>query len=409
MKLSKRERVLILVLIIVSLIYAGSKLMSSKNIFDLETLKSESSQKNDIYNTMSNNILLKSKYEEKLLTLNNEIYNLNVISDITQEKAIVFLNNYFSKFNIDANNISFTDEVVIPIYPQVAQGEEKIKSSLEILMDSINGNKTTNQETGLVEESSNDNEVENGDNQEEQTPLLTVRSISANVVFESTYDNMLKFIDAIQNNIVDISITNINTVISDSGSLQGTMTLNFYEVPKPEGFIENNDEWIWKELMKSGKNNPFSSDGVATVFNSSSNKYDFYISVKPESSDLPTIIVGRAQDDNRTTYLYEDSNKIEDVNLQFKAENNKYYYKYNTLNNLYPSDGSWQEFSPVSNGNVYIKVYSSSRNSKTDSAGVNISINNTSGLKIRFEVEDDDSSSPRVYFRDPKSVVVTRK
>lgn len=396
MKLSKRERVLIGVLIIVLLIYAGSKLFAPSNLFDLESSKTEHNQKKDIYNNMSNNILLKNKFEEDLHTLSNEINDLNVISDLSQEKVIVFLNNYFADYNIDANNITFTDEVVVPMNQQIAS-EVRVKSSLENIMDDINGI------SKQVIENTSDTNIS------DQQSSLSTRTISVNVVFQSTYSHMLKFIDAIQNNYVDIAITNINTVTSESDNLQGTMTLNFYEVPKPYGYVEENDEWIWRDLVKSGKSNPFAWEGSASVVANSGSNYDFYISVKPESSDLPTIIVGKAEDENRTTYLYEDSNKIEDVNLEFKNVDNKYYYKYNTKNGSFPNDGNWQEFSPIIDGSVYFKVYSSARNSKTDSTGVNISVNNTSGLKIRFEVEDDDTISPRVYFKDPKSIVVTRK
>ncbi len=58
-------------------------------------------------------------------------------------------------------------------------------------------------------------------------------------------------------------------------------------------------------------------------------------------------------------------------------------------------------------GNIYVKIYSSKRNSKADSVGVNIGVSNTSGLKPRFEIEGDDSTT-RVFFRDPKSVTVIR-
>jgi len=150
--------------------------------------------------------------------------------------------------------------------------------------------------------------------------------------------------------------------------LQGTMTMNFYEVPKPAGFKENNEEWMWEDLMKSGKNNPFSTDGSTVYFNTIKGKYDFTVSVMPDSSDLPSIIVGKSDDDSRSSYLYADSNSVENVSFSFKSENNKYLYKYNSKDSAYPIDGSWKEFTPVSDG-INIKVISSARNSKADSAG----------------------------------------
>jgi len=405
MKLSKREKVLIFILIIAVIGYAAYKVLPSTQLFNLEALKEEQNQKSDVYSNMSQNILLKSKYEEKVQTLSDEINNLNVISDIQQENIIVFLNNYFTNNNIDANNISFTDATVGPMSDIAVPGEPKAKSSLETIMGDINeepSNETAKTETYEEATETKDEAA--------QQPTFTVRAISVNIAFNSTYDNMIKFIDSIQNNAVDISITNVNTVSPGGDVLQGTMMLNFYGVPKLDSFIEENEEWVWKDLVQFGKNNPFTSNGVSAAFAGITNsKFDFYMSVKPESSDLPTVTVGKAGDENRSTYVYADSNTTENIEYQFKKESNKFYFKYKTGSNSYPSDGTWKEFAPVVNDSAIVKVYSTPRNGKTDSAGVNIEVVNTSGLKIRFEIENDDKTNPRIYFKDAKSVIVTRK
>ena len=46
----------------------------------------------------------------------------------------------------------------------------------------------------------------------DKAAVNVARRISANITFESSYNDMLNFIDAIQNNPVDISITNISTL-----------------------------------------------------------------------------------------------------------------------------------------------------------------------------------------------------
>lgn len=412
MKLSKREKVLIFILIIAVIGYAAYRFLPGSNLLNLDAMKEEYNQKSTVYDTMSQNVLLKSKYEEKVQSLSDEINNLNVISDIQQENIIVFLNNYFANNNIDANNISFTDATVVPMSDIAAPGEAKAVSTLETIMGDIDGTVSGAEEStaDIGTEAGTDSEQTQTTKEEAaQKPSLTVRSMSVNVAFESTYDSMIKFVDAIQNNAVDISITNINTVSPVGDILQGTMTLNFYGVPKLESFIEDNQEWLWKDLVPYGKNNPFLIDGNATTFANAGSSFDFYMSVKPESSDLPTVIVGKAEDKIRSTYVYADSNKMEEVEFQFKKDNDKIYYKYKTKNSTYPSDGTWVEFAPVASDSIFIKIYSSSRNSKTDSAGVNLAVTNTTGLKVRIEVEDDDTTNPRVYFKDARSVIVTRK
>lgn len=415
MKLSKREKKLIFILILVVIVFLVYKFLPYDKIFKLAQLEVGYDQIKSTYDTMSRNILMKSDFEEDLKVLTNEINDTNMLTDIKQENIIVFLNSYLTNSNIDTSAISFSEVTPVAYNATIDDVNSKVKSSLELMMDQINGNgqanatNDSNENKNTQASSEADVLLENG--VKRQTDLSTVNQISVNITFESSYKNMLSFIDAIQNNPINISITNINTVTKEGDIIQGIITLNFYELPKLDGYVEENKEWIWEDLIESGKINPFQTDGGTYVSNSESSEedtFDFYVSLKPETSDLPTIIVGKAEDKNRTTYVYADSNVIENIEFQFKKEDSKYYYKYSTKDEKYPNDGTWMSFTPVGSG-IKIKIYSSQRNSKTDSAGANIAVTNTSGLNIRFEIEDDDKTNPRVYFKDPKSVIVTRK
>lgn len=417
MKLSKREKTLISILILVVIAFFVYKFVPYDKIFKLAQLEGGYDQIKSTYDNMSLNILMKSDGEKDMQELTNEINDTNMLADIKQENIIVFLNSYLTNSKIDTSAISFSEVTPVAYNTTVNDVSSSAKSSLELMMDQINGNQNSlanasNDSNGNknAEASSEAGETqENGD--EAQVNLSTVNQISVNITFESSYKDMLSFIDAIQNNPINISITNINTVSKEGDIIQGIITLNFYELPKLDGYVEKNNDWIWKDLIKSGKINPFQSDGGTYIASSESNKedkFDFYVSLKPETSDLPTVIVGKAEDKNRTTYVYADSNVLENIEFQFKKENSKFYYKYSTKNEKFPSDGTWLDFTPAGS-DIKIMIYSSQRNSKTDSAGANIAITNTSGLKIRFGIEDDDKINPRVYFKDPKSVIVTRK
>lgn len=406
MKLSNREKVLIGILIIVVIAYFGFKYLPSTNLFNLDALKEQYIVKSNDYNTMSQNIVSKTKYEENVQTLTEEINNLNVVSDLQQEKLIVFLNNYFANNNIDANNISFTDAVVVPVNTALTLNEPEALSSFEAIINDINGAAQPKQ----TSTESNKTEAEKQSAVSPEKSSSSVRSISANVTFTCTYENMIKFIDEIQNNPIDISITNVSTVSTENDILQGTINLNFYEVPKPEGFTEDNGEWVWKDLAQYGKDNPFAVNGAWTSLpGSTGSSFDFFINLEPESSDLPTVLIGKTEDSSRSTYLSENNNSVESVEFSFKSENDKYYYSYNTKNNSYPKNGAWQEFTPASSENITIKINSRDRSSKTDSVGAIIGVNNSTGLKVSFEIENDNSTKPRVTFKDAKSVIVTRR
>ena len=97
------------------------------------------------------------------------------------------------------------------------------------------------------------------------------------------------------------------------------MALNFYEIPKLDDFTETNTDWIWNDLVPFGKIIP-SPWREEVYWASSGGNYDFYMSVVPESSDLPTVMLGKAGDAQRTTYVYADSNTAENVSFVFNKE-----------------------------------------------------------------------------------------
>jgi type IV pilus assembly protein PilO len=344
---------------------------------------------------MSQNIVQKNTFEEKVLSLTEEINSLNVISDLQQEKIIVFLHNYLNKNNINASNISFTDVETVEMSHLVIPDEAKESGTLQELMYEIDGRFDALN-------------VEYPDADKKDGNQLLARKVSTNITFDGTYADMIDFIDSIQINPVDISITSVNT-IAEGDILQGTMNLNFYEIPKPIDFKETNNEWIWMDLAESGKENPFSTDATQMVFASGGN-YDFYMSLQPEVSDLPSILIGETNDVDRKTYISKDINSVESVNFAFKTENDKYYYRYSIASSVsYPKNDEWKEFIPNSEGNINIVIYSKPRILKEDSSGANISVYNSTDLKVRFDVIDDDKTSPRAYFKDARTISVIRK
>lgn len=162
-----------------------------------------------------------------------------MLSDVRQENVMVFLNKYFSNNNIDDFNISFTDAEIVTVDTSQVMEQSKDKSALEAMMNGIN--------TGKIEQINNV-EANEEENQDEQKDGFTIKAMIVDIAFECTYENLLKFIDAIQNHQYDITITSINTVTDadETGNkLQGSMVLNFYEVPKLDSFTEKNSDWTW--------------------------------------------------------------------------------------------------------------------------------------------------------------------
>ncbi|MPM98769.1 hypothetical protein SDC9_145959 [bioreactor metagenome] len=121
------------------------------------------------------------------------------------------------------------------------------------------------------------------------------------------------------------------------------------------------------------------------------------MSVKPQNSDFPTIILGRANDKDRKSYVYADSNKIENIEVTLEKENDKYYYRYKTSRDSFPINYKAEkaEFSPDTQ-HIYFNILSSLRLSPEDNSGANIKLVNKTDKKVVVVVEGDDGTSPRV-------------
>ncbi|MGK0469354.1 MAG: type IV pilus assembly protein PilO, partial [Clostridium sp.] len=182
-------------------------------------------------------------------------------------------------------------------------------------------------------------------------------------------------------------------------NITGNITLDFYFIPK----INEVEEYMpWLYNGRYGKDNPFKSIG-GVGNNSNSNlsvvapkKYDFNMMVKPTSSDLPTVILGKSEDSNRSTYVYGDNDGIEEVKIEFVEKSGKYFFKYKTLNNIYPkSNNIGQEFSPKGDS-INLIIYSTKRNSEEDTSGMDLKISNGTSKKVFVKILSDDKSRPRV-------------
>jgi type IV pilus assembly protein PilO len=173
----------------------------------------------------------------------------------------------------------------------------------------------------------------------------------------------------------------------------------------------------WNYSDSYGKTNPFDGGSAvsfsSTIENSSVVKkdpYDFVMSVRSISSDLPTVMLGRANDSARDTYVYADSNSIENVEIYLTKKDDKYYYKYKASKGTYPIqfNGEGIEFKPGS-GSIGFKIFSNRRTTDSDKAGANIKIVNNTDKVVNVSVENDDNTSPRVNIAGEGSSVDVKK
>ena len=363
MKISKREKIMILCLLILAALY----LIYTFGIKALESYKQEVYKKHGevllIYNKTVDAISNISLYEKKLSDSQSRVRKLSegYLNKIEQEKIILYLEGFFAKNNIKVTSVTFTDI-------------------------SSHADEKANQET------------------EGENILSPVQRADILLSYEAGYIDLLRFMDDIRNNPINVSIKSISSSSVRENKLAGSMTLDIYA---SDNAYTKENAVKWEKLINYGKANPFMAQGsFIEAAGLKDSNYDFNMVVSPISSDLPTVVLLK-NDDADSSYVQADSSLAENVNLSFKNEDGKYYYKQSTNYMRYPVDGDWKEFSPNGKNYIGLKIYSSKRTSDADTSGAMLIVDNQSGLEIQVKIVDDDSVRPRINFESMEGVRIS--
>ena len=227
----------------------------------------------------------------------------------------------------------------------VFNGTEKTQQSNDKTVNNSTNSKTNNKDSNNTNGTSN----ANNQNASKDSKKNTVQYLKCEVKFEGKYEDLDKFLNSIGQNEKKIVINSIKLSSDTSKGIKGTIDLEFYSVPKIDDELESYLKW---DINKTyGKNVPFgagtshdtsaastASDKAVSGAQKNTEQGDFIASVKPIASDLPTIMMGKAKDDLRTSYVYADSNSMEQVEMILSQDGDKYYYKYKTSKGTFPAN-----------------------------------------------------------------------
>lgn len=390
-KISKREKILLIILGVLLVLTVLYEFIFTPLIHKINDLQSQA----DNYETSVNNEV-RDKVLVNSLQENVKILNSKIISNckdffpyIKQYEIIVIINDMVEKSRIQCSNISFSEPSMETLNKKnVANNEDT-----NYLQDLIDQYKNINKETTAK---AKDTATENTSG--ETSPK--VEKISVNLSISGDFGSINKFIDEIKGYSRRIIIKDISLSNGD-GVLNGSMNLEIYAIPM---IIDQDDDYLeWTPNGDYGKDNPFGGNvlgGVGTIQDSngdeSEKKYDFAMSVRPVSSDLPTIMLGKSNDRKKETYVYADNKEVDKVEIHLKEESGKYYYKYKTSRDTYPKDyNTYASFEPKGE-EVSMVIYSYNRNSEKDVSGANIDVYNDTNLKFTIDIKGDDKKRPRV-------------
>ncbi|SHI69291.1 hypothetical protein SAMN02745751_00813 [Dethiosulfatibacter aminovorans DSM 17477] len=379
---------LLLVLVLVIGAYLFYNFVYLKNEERLASLEQELNEKAATANELLNAVEREKELSFEFKSLNFEISDMSTpyLPQIDQEKVIVFFNKYFDNYGIDVSSINFTDVNLTTVEYTNISKKDKAEYPLH---DLKNKYFEVDAEVALEEESFS----------------ATAENMQLVFDFETDYYDLMDFIDALQTNQINFVISNSNIVSSEESAttMTGTMQVALYSIPKLHD--HENLEWVWNDLIEYGRANPFYLDNV--VLNPYwTTRYDLNMSVGPIQSDSPTVSIGLFNDPTYNSYVYADSNNVENIEIQFKQEGDEYFYKYKTLLGSYPDNYQfWIEFEPV-NEFISMNVTSSARTSEEDQSGANISIVNNTDKLFYINVYSDDLVRPRINVETTENVII---
>ena len=201
-----------------------------------------------------------------------------------------------------------------------------------------------------VEEAEND-EMTSGQNSEASSATAEVLTVS--MTFSGSYETIKTFIDTIQSWNYNLIITNLSLSPQTDNEVAGSFNLEFYGLPKLQ--LQDQDYLTWTLENTYGKEMPFSSGVADGAYHTTLEELmelgvrvnDLMMVVRSTTSDMPTVTVGKANDETRESYLFSESSEVENVEIQFLQKDDKYYYKYSLGDQTYPQNDQEIEFSPL--------------------------------------------------------------
>lgn len=429
MKITKREQMLLGILVMALLGYCFYNFVYIKqiqNITELKTSKNTYSQK---WEQAKVKIASKGKIKEKYKTLNAKIFNETdkLFPSIQQEEIIVILDKMIKDSNLQTDVLSFSkiSSENPPVDPSktTTTTEDKTKkdiNEIDKLVSDFNGN--------------NINDASSEKTNTDTTKVDGAYKMQVTFNFKGGYDELTIFINQVEDYNKKIVINDIKLTGTDGSNVSGTIILDFYGVPK----LKDVDELKWEYKAPSGSGNPFVGSSTSlqgtkqvTTNNTESvqenndvnntneittktpdNKItvsDFIMTAKPIKANLHTVTVQKSKDESKQSYLYSDNEKIEQVEFYFTKVGAKYFYKYKTGLGSYPENFSNPiEFVP--NGEkIILDIVSQKRGLDSDLSGVNIKITNDTDNEVSVNILDDDKNKPRVkVIKEKGSISVVR-
>lgn len=400
MKLNKREKILSIILCVLIVSYLAYQFIIKPQINEMNELKEEQAKYAALKDSINSNISQSNPIYEQYKELNFEINTITApfYPEIIQEKFITMLDKKILDAGIVGNSMSFEPTIIVELRSKDKTQKYKLREFyLNDLAQSI-----TNKEIDIKKDNKSDEE---SDSKSEEISKIQALKMRCTLSVAGEYKDIVKFIESIEEigryvMIDDVTLANLE------GKIGGSIIVDFYSIPKLSN--ETDTEFLdWELPYEKGTKNPFGGSAVFLPSNNKRQKADFFMSLKSNNADLPSIAIGKSEDTTRDTYLYADGNEFKDIEITVTKKDGKYYFKYKSDKGAYPKKGE-EEFSPNAS-RLMIDVYSTPRVDDKDKSGVNLKVINETDKQFIVNVINDDMSKTRIKVsKGKKNTVINR-
>jgi type IV pilus assembly protein PilO len=433
MQISKKEKTMLVILglVLIGFLYYQFGYQTLVNMVENKT-----AQKQDIetkYNKAIDTINAMESQKSKVKILNAKITDeaSPLYPTLSQEHIILELDKLIKDSGLQGGITFEKEEVkVVEELKKSANDKGLEESSIQGIADKYkykygdeNKNKnevsdtskdskdeSNNQTSANTESNSNSKSTEVVNSEKsKQSKENTVAQTKVNVDFNGSYESVVKFLKALRNYDKKMPVYTINISTKSLSEVKGSVNMVIYAVPKIDDEIS--DYLTWTLNNTYGKGQPFAVGSAAgTGIKSTNETSDFMVSAKSINSELPTVIIGRADDTLRSTYVYGDGNNEQQAEIILTQKDDKYYYKYKTLTSKMPEDynGLGNEFVP-SGENISIDVLSEGRVNSDDKSGVKLKVVNNTNKLVNVNISGEDVSDPRVSIEGESTNISVNK
>lgn len=382
MKLSERDRKLLLILVIVIIVCVPYFFIIQPLMDKVDSLGKEISDLNAQVKYREELTLMEEEYgkaAEQMAAMETELLS-KFPSDLPQEASILFIHNTEQVIPISLYQVAFGDDVAAQV---TSTAEEQAIEDVE----AETGDTTR---TEVIEDNTQTTSLGLG---------LTGIQTQTRFAYDAGYEGFKDFLKYIADYHDRMVITELEASYSGEMNLvSGNLTLSQYAL-KGEGrntvqFLEPNMIQGTTNVFKQASGNFDTTEVAASP--------DFFILLNQPGADVDAIIVGQSNDVTESTYLSSTKNAKQEVNIYFEGETGKYNAYYEIGKTKY--DDAGVDFDK--DGNIELQIISSSRLDDSDKVEISLNIYNTSDAIVKVTTLNDDAEKPRVTIKGTEGDII---